>query len=188
MTNVFVGIYLPNERPNIFMRRKNSQRNVWIYLLSKNPRIFEQMNIFVHKYSNIFKYPNIRYTLCPTYFRTNPCLSVCATFCGFLNVLLIPFKNFACPIDWLQKIPWENLGQDIGLRIYNFGSEIVKKCCAFFVCLLVFATHCWLIYVTISSRIWMCIVRELAGSLPLTCPFPAAHLDFSQIFFICVIA
>ena len=37
--------------------------NVRIYLLWKNPRIFEGMNIFVNKYLNIFEYPNIRHTL-----------------------------------------------------------------------------------------------------------------------------
>ena len=54
---------IPNEYPNIFMRRKKSRMNVQIYSLWKNPRIFRQMNIFVNKYSNIFEYPNICYTL-----------------------------------------------------------------------------------------------------------------------------
>ena len=40
--------------------------NVRIYSRWKNPGIFKQMNIFVNKYSNIFKYLNIPYTLyCP---------------------------------------------------------------------------------------------------------------------------
>ena len=64
----FKSIYLLesnilNECPNIFMRRKKSGMNVWIYLLLKNPQIIEWMNIFVNKYSNIYKYPNFRYTL-----------------------------------------------------------------------------------------------------------------------------
>ena len=37
--------------------------NVRIYLLWRNPWIFERMNIFVNKYSNIIKYLNICYTL-----------------------------------------------------------------------------------------------------------------------------
>ena len=37
--------------PNIFMRRKKSQRNVQIYFLWRNPQILERMNIFVNKYS-----------------------------------------------------------------------------------------------------------------------------------------
>ena len=31
--------------------------------LKQNARIFGRINIFVNKYSNIFEYPNIRYTL-----------------------------------------------------------------------------------------------------------------------------
>ena len=40
-----------------------------IYSLKKNPRLFEQMNIFFNKYTNIFKYPNIGYTLVQKPFR-----------------------------------------------------------------------------------------------------------------------
>ena len=54
---------IPYEYQNIFMRKKKSQMNVQIYLLWKNPQIFEWMNIFINKYSNIFEYPNICYTL-----------------------------------------------------------------------------------------------------------------------------
>ena len=54
---------IPNECPNIFMRRKMSRMNVRIYSLWKNSQIFERMNIFVNKYLNIFEYPNICYTL-----------------------------------------------------------------------------------------------------------------------------
>ena len=54
---------IPNKSSNIFMRRKKSQMNVRIYSRWKNPRIFKRINIFVNKYSNIFEYPNIRYTL-----------------------------------------------------------------------------------------------------------------------------
>ena len=54
---------IPNKCPNIFMRRKKSWTNVWIYSLWRNPQIFERMNIFVNKYLNLFEYPNIRYTL-----------------------------------------------------------------------------------------------------------------------------
>ena len=57
---------IPNESSNIFMRRKKSRMNVRIYSRWKNPRIFKRMNIFVNKYSNIFEYPNIRYTLVGT--------------------------------------------------------------------------------------------------------------------------
>ena len=54
---------IPNDCPNIFMRRKKTRMNVRIHLLWKNPQMFEQMNIFVNKYLNIREYPNIRYTL-----------------------------------------------------------------------------------------------------------------------------
>ena len=37
--------------------------NVRIYSLKKNPQTFAPMNIFFNKYSNIFEYPNICYTL-----------------------------------------------------------------------------------------------------------------------------
>ena len=59
---------------------------------------------------------------------------------------------------------------DIGLRFSDFGSEIVKNRRAEKkVYFWVFATHCWWIYVKISSSILLCIKGELAGS-------PAAHL------------
>ena len=63
---------IPNESSNIFMRRKKSRMNVRIYSRWKNPRIFKRMNTFVNKYSNIFEYPNIRYTLI--------CISQCSCF------------------------------------------------------------------------------------------------------------
>ena len=72
-TNILLSSYIlmyslesniPNEYPNIFMRKNKSWMNVRIYLLWKNPRIFRRINIFVNKYLNTFEYPNIRYTLC----------------------------------------------------------------------------------------------------------------------------
>ena len=54
---------IPNKSSNIFMRRKKSRMNVRIYSRWKYPQIFKRMNIFVNKYSNIFEYPNIRYTM-----------------------------------------------------------------------------------------------------------------------------
>ena len=68
MFNEYIWIYSlesnnTNECVNILKRRKKSWINVRIYLLWKNPQIFEQMNIFVKKYLNIFEYPNICYTL-----------------------------------------------------------------------------------------------------------------------------
>ena len=64
----FLESNIPNESSNIFMTRKKSRMNVRIYSRLKNPRIFKRLNIFVKKYSNIFKYPNICYTLsCVTF-------------------------------------------------------------------------------------------------------------------------
>ena len=54
---------IPNECPNIFMRRKKSRMNVRIDSRWKNPQIFERMNIFINKYLNIFEYPYIHYNL-----------------------------------------------------------------------------------------------------------------------------
>ena len=65
---------IPNECPNIFIRRKKYRTNVQIYSLWKNSQKFERMNIFINKYLNIFEYPNICYTLSkPTSWQTVKC-------------------------------------------------------------------------------------------------------------------
>ena len=72
---------LTNDYPNIFMRRKKSWMTVRIYLLWKNPQIFRWMNIVINKYSNIFQYPNIRYTL-------HWCAALKFSLCAALNIVL----------------------------------------------------------------------------------------------------
>ena len=79
---------IPNECTNIFMRRKKSRMNVRIYSLWKNPRIFEQMNIFVNKYSNIFKYPDIRQTLVGDMLRRD--FKTCSNKAYIVKQLVIP--------------------------------------------------------------------------------------------------
>ena len=112
---------------------------------------------------------------------------VCATLCVF-----VCFKRCITPIYKGQKLNRSNtkrflrekLQNEVGIRISNFGIEIIENCWAYFF-VFVFATHCWWIYFKMSSSILLCIVGGLAGSpsapIPLTFRFPSAPLSLPLI-------
>ena len=62
---IFENIHwLKLHRTNIRIYSEGKKHVEWIWLV-KMIQIFSLMNIFVIRYSNMFEYPNIRYTLWP---------------------------------------------------------------------------------------------------------------------------
>ena len=53
----------PNEYPNKFDNHKEVERISEFIRLINLDRILTYMNIFGNNYSNVFEYPNIRYSL-----------------------------------------------------------------------------------------------------------------------------
>ena len=65
-TNDYLNIFVSKNlwtNIQIYLYQKTIQTNIWIYLYQKNDTIMIRRNICIKKYSNIFKYPNIRHTL-----------------------------------------------------------------------------------------------------------------------------